>query len=138
MFATDSDLLQYLPTIFEHGNDTFIEAIEEAHNDVVRIIRSHWWNKVEQHEEFDERYLDATQWTRAVVYRALAYYILPRLSSWRNEGDSFRNQITFYSERFDSEMDAVFAVGVRYDFDKDSSIDDKTEVEHFPQNRLFR
>lgn len=137
-FATDADLLNYIPTIFDHGPNTFVEALEEAHSDVIRIIQTHWWNKLENFEDFDEMYLDPTQWTRAIVYRALAYYILPRLSTWRSEADSFRNQVEFYQSRFDDEMDAVFSIGVRYDFDKDSTIDTKTETEHFYQNRLWR
>jgi hypothetical protein len=137
-FATDSDLLNYIPTIFDHGPNTYIEALEEAHKDVVRIIQTHWFNKIERFEDFDEKWLDGEQWTRAVVYRALGYYILPRLSSWRSESDSFRNQIEFYQARFDDEMDAVFAIGVRYDFDEDSTIDETTETEHYYQNRLWR
>ncbi len=137
-FATDGDILQYIPTIFDHGSDTYQFALDAAELDITRKIESEWYNKVYGDNDFDTSKLVDEQWTRATVYRALAHYIFPRLSTWRTEGDSFREQINFYRERYEEEMDLAFAAGIQYDYNGDSSINEDTEVYHNVQTRIYR
>ena len=65
-------------------------------------------------------------------------YILPKLSTFRPEGDPFREQLTFYKERFNEEFNTQFGLGIEYDKDGSGSVDQDTEVERFRQDRLYR
>lgn len=137
-FADDNDLVTYVPTIFEHGATTYQSELNMAEDDIIREIRVKWYNRRYAQDNWNETLLDETQWTRATVYRALSAYILPRLSTWRPEGDSFREQIEFYQARYAEELDAEFAEGIRYDYDQDGSIDSGTEEYEFDTGRLYR
>jgi hypothetical protein len=135
-FADDNDLVEYVPTIFSHGPTTFQSELNQAEQDIIRHIRTEWYNRRYSRGLWDSDLLDASQWCRATVYRALSAYILPRLSTWRPEGDSFREQINFYQERYAEEIAAEFAEGVRYDYNADEAITDTEEYEIAP--RLYR
>jgi hypothetical protein len=65
-------------------------------------------------------------------------YILPKLSTFRPEGDPFREQFVFYKDRFQEEWELQFGVGIQYDFDGDGSIDINTDVRQVSQTRLYR
>lgn len=146
-FATNDDLLDYQADIFEHGVDSWTTELASAEYDVLRRIETEWWN-VERNNSrnrgliytvggtFDATRLIDTQWTRATVFRALSAYILPKLSTWRPEGDSFRELISFYQTRYSEEFSAELAKGVQYDSDDDGSISDSEKVQT-QQNRLF-
>jgi hypothetical protein len=137
-FADDNDLVTYVPTIFDHGATTFQSELDMAEDDIIREIRVRWYNRRYNRTNWDETLLDETQWTRATVYRALSAYILPRLSTWRPEGDSFREQVEFYQARYAEELEAEFMEGVRYDYDQDGSIDGTTEEYEMDMGRLYR
>lgn len=136
-FATDNDLLKYIPTIFDHGVDSFSGEIAEAESDVLRHIQNRWFSKAYPGVVFDSTLLTASQWNRATVYLALYAYILPQLSTWRPDGDAFREQITFYKQRFAEEMEAELTLGVRYDFNNDSVISDSEIIAAGKRNRLY-
>ena len=136
MFATNNDLVDLLPTIFDHGVEDFSPELAKAQADVVRELRIRWFNKFYAQSTFEESRLTESQWTRATCYRALANYILPGLSTWRVD-DVFREQMTFYSEAFAQEIDAELSAGVLYDIDN-SGITEPAEVTQMITDRLVR
>lgn len=146
-YATDSDLTEYVPTIFDHGVNSFTTELTRATEDVKRWIEINWYNKnfttgfnqVGRRigSEFDASKLTDTQWKRATVYLALYAYILPRLSPFRVEGDSFQQQISFYKARYNEEINAAMAKGVEYDLDGDSVIENNEKYRH-RKDRLYR
>lgn len=147
-FATNEDLVEYYPNAMEHGVGDWTQELAQAQSDVETLIKSRWFNK-----EFDSssaRYRVATgfpsynpalltesQWTRATCFRALACYILPKLSTFRPEGDSFREQLNFFQSRFEEEFNLQLGAGVEYDINDDNTISagEKFEVN---QMRLYR
>ena len=147
-FATNQDLVEFYPTAMDHGVGDWTAELTQAQGDVETMIKSRWFNK-----EFDTgstRYrivggfptynpalLNPGQWTRATVFRALACYILPNLSTFRPEGDSFREQLNFFSSRFEEEFNLQLGAGVEYDMNDDNTI---TEGEKFQVDtmRLYR
>lgn len=136
--ATNTDLEKYCPEVFEQGIDDWTDELTDAQADVENLIQYKWWNKVNSRSEWDATKLDETQWTKSTVYKAMAAYILPKLSTFRPEGDPFREQLSFYKERFEEEFDVQFGLGIRYDEDDDGNISDTGEVYEFDQSRLYR
>lgn len=136
-FASDDDLVDMLPTVFDHGVATWQPQLDKAEADVVRKIQVEWYNKRYISNNFDQQYLTAVQWTNAVIYRALGYYILPQLSQWRPESDSFREQMEFYQARFAEEINDQFGIGIEYDYDRDGEVD-QGEVYNNTQTRIYR
>jgi len=145
-FATNSDLLKYYTTVMDHGVTDWSAEIAEAQSDIENIVKAKWFfvefgsqrtRGMVIQPVFNPSLLVTTQWTKATCYRALANYILPKLSTFRPEGDSFRQAVDFYDQRFDEEMDLQLSVGVKYDLNNDSVI---SEAEKFPTltNRLYR
>lgn len=147
-FATNQDLVTYYPTAMDHGIGDWSGELAQAQGDVETLIKSRWFNK-----EFDTgstRYrvvggfptynpalLTASQWTRATCFRALACYILPKLSTFRPEGDAFREQLNFFSSRFEEEFNLQLGAGVEYDANDDGTV---TEGEKYQVDtmRLYR
>lgn len=146
-YATADDLIKYVPTIFDHGHDDFSNELSLAESDVTRTIETEWYNKVFASgyntrgrritPDFDSSKVTDSQWTRATVYLALYAYILPKLSPFLPDGDSFREQIKFYKERYNEELNAEFAKGVEYDSDGDGTIESGETFVH-RQDRLYR
>lgn len=135
VYATDDDLVLIVPDIFDHGVDTFETELTRSSSDIERRIKAEWWNVDHSPKDFDETKLKASEWERATIYHALAYYILPRLSNFQ-EGDTFQNQMGFYRDRYNEEFSAVLAAGISYDIDGDDVYEDN-EV-HYIQERLYR
>ena len=147
-FATNEDLVEYYATAMDHGVADWTFELAQAQTDVETLIKSRWFNK-----EFDSgsaRYriatgfpaydparLTASQWTRATCFRALACYILPKLSTFRPEGDSFREQLAFFSSRFEEEFNLQLSAGVEYDLDNDGTVE-SSEKFQVDQMRLYR
>ena len=147
-FATNEDLVEYYPNAMNHGIGDWTAELGQAQTDVETLIKSRWFNK-----EFDSssaRYrvtggfpqynpalLTESQWTRATCFRALACYILPKLSTFRPEGDSFREQLNFFQSRFEEEFNLQLGAGVEYDVNDDNTV---SEGERFEVNslRLYR
>jgi hypothetical protein len=145
-FATNDDLLDYQADIFEHGVDSWTTELASAEYDVLRRLETDWWNVERNYSRrvnyiglggtFDPSKLIDAQWRRATVYRALSAYILPKLSTWRPEGDSFRELINFYQSRYSDEFAAELAKGVEYDTNGDNQIDEGEKVQT-QKNRLY-
>ena len=147
-FATNEDLVEYYPTAMDHGVADWTAELAQAQSDVETLIKSRWFNKefdnggaryraVGGFPTYDPTKLTAAQWTRATCYRALAFYILPKLSTFRPEGDAFREQLNFFSGRFEDEFNLQLGAGVEYDVNDDNTI---SEGEKFQvdQLRLYR
>lgn len=146
-YATNAQLQDVQPTIINHGITDFTDQLTEAEADVKRYIEIEWYNKHFSQgfnqigravgAEFDASLLTDSQWTRATIYRALYAHILPLLSPFAVGGDTFREMITFYKNRFNEEMDAVIAKGVEYDLNNDSVIQ-RSEKHKVAHGRVYR
>lgn len=146
-FATNNDILKYVPTIFDHGVEDFTDELAMAEDDVKRYIETEWFNKhyTQGYDNlgrrsgltFDATLLTESQWTRATVYYALYAFILPQLATWRPDGDAFVVQIEHYRNRYAEEIQAVLAKGVEYDFDDDGTVDQSEKVIS-RRDRLYR
>jgi len=128
-FATNENLQQYAPEVFEQGVDDWSNELALAETDVINRIKIDYWNKYESPSLFSTSKLTDSQWTKSTVYKALYAYILPKLSTFRPEGDPFMMQITFYKERFAEELHMQYGVGIEYDHNNDGSIDQASERE---------
>lgn len=135
-YATDDDLVLIVPDIFDHGVETFDTELSRSTDDINRRIKSDWWNVQHDPKLFDATKLKASDWERATIYHALAYYILPRLSNFQ-DNDTFQRQMAFYKERYQEEISAVFAAGVSYDYDGDTEYS-TDEIEYLKTERLYR
>lgn len=136
-FATNTTLQKYAPEVFDQGVDDWTDELLEAQSDVINHIHFKWWNKFHAQGNFDSAKLVEEQWAKATVFNALKSYILPKLTTFRPEGDPFREQLTFYKERFEEEFDLQFGLGIKYDFNDDDIITDG-DVVQFDQTRLYR
>ena len=144
-FATNDDILKYFPTAFEHGVADWTDELALAQTDVELKIKSKWYVSAftssraaySSSERFDPELLTASQWTKSTVYRALSDYILPKLSTFRPEGDPFQVQIDFFSKKFAEELDMQITSGVEYDINDDGSIGDNEKYAS-STNRLYR
>lgn len=135
-YATDDDLVLIVPDIFDHGVDTFETELNRSESDINRRIKSDWWSVSRDPNKFDATKLKDSEWDRATIYHALAYYILPRLSNFQ-EDDTFQRQMVFYKERYMEEFSAAMAAGISYDHDDDGSYDE-AEVDYIEAERLYR
>lgn len=136
-FATNKDITDYAPEVFEQGIDSWTDELARAEQDVTDQVQIKWYNNHYNRSDFDKALLVESQWTRSTVYRALFAHILPKLSTFRPESDPFREQIEFYKERYAEELDTQFALGIKYDKNDDGTIDE-AEVHEYKQNRLYR
>lgn len=146
-FATNSDLLQYVPTITSHGVTDFSTQLAAAETDVKRYIEINWYNENFSQgynqlgraigAQFDASLLTESQWTRSTVFRALYAHILPLLSPFTVGGDTFREMIEYYRQRYLEEIKAEIAQGVEYDGNNDGSVS-RGEVYRQRADRIYR
>lgn len=137
-FANNNNLQEYAPEVFQQGVDSWTDELAKAQTDVENLIQFKWWNKFYNRTQWDSSKLVEAQWTKATVYQAMYAYILPRLSTFRPEGDPFQQQLIYYKDRFQEEWELQFGVGIQYDFDGDGSIDIDNDVKQVSQTRLYR
>jgi hypothetical protein len=122
-FSQDSDLVALVPDILDFGITSFATEHAKAQTDLTRTIRNEWWYKKQIAGEMNPAYLTDSQWTRCNAYLVLWKYALPQLTNWVQD-DRFLNMITFYQQRYNEELVAVFADGVEYDDDNSGTIED--------------
>jgi hypothetical protein len=122
-FSQDSDLVALVPDILDFGITSFATEHAKAQTDLTRTIRNEWWYKKQIAGEMNPAYLTDSQWTRCNSYLVLWKYALPQLTNWVQD-DRFLNMITFYQQRYNEELVAVFADGVEYDDDNSGTIED--------------
>lgn len=138
-FATIENVLEYEPQIQDYGIYDFDDALSKAQSDVERHLRIHWWPSqqigkyditvIGLNAEMNANLLTESQFTRATVFNALAYYIFPRLSKFEPDLDVFQIKMDYYKSRFAEEIQAVIQDGVEYDIDNDGTV---TDVEKEP------
>ncbi len=133
-YATDSDISDIVPDIFEHGVASFTNELTKATETIQKRLKADWWSK--HPSNFDDAKLRDAQWTEVTVYAALAYFILPRLSSFR-EGDIFMGMSSFYRDRYEECYIRELETGVDYDSDGDASYED-AEKTYTKMDRLTR
>jgi len=148
-----SEVQKYQPDIAEFGITDFDTQLQFAEDDVIRQIREEWWERYRHTVrykditkvttlELDSSKLTNAQWLRCVVYKALAEYIYPILTKWKDpqggDGqDAFQVQIDFYRKKYAEEFQAVLRDGVEYDEDSSGSIT-ASEKEPIHNLRLVR
>ena len=148
-----SEVQKYQPDIAEYGITNFDTQLQFAEDDVIRQIREEWWERYRHTVrykditkvttlELDSSKLTNAQWLRCVVYKALAEYIYPILTKWKDpqggDGqDAFQVQIDFYRKKYAEEFQAVLRDGVEYDEDSSGSIT-ASEKEPIHNLRLVR
>lgn len=135
-YATDEDLVAIVPDIFDHGVESFTAELNRSEDDVQRRVKTDWWMLDNDPNDFNATKLKDAEHKRTVIYHALAYYILPRLSNF-SENDTFQNQMTFYRVRYEEEFKAVLAAGISYD-DDGSGTYDVSEIDYVRNERLVR
>jgi len=137
-----ADIQQYEPNILDYGVDDFNTEMTLAARDVERELRKTWFptqqigrydiTVVGYYAEMDADLLTASQFTRAVVYYALGYHIMPKLSTFTAEEDIFERKMKFYREEFTREFQSVLQDGVEYDRDQSGTISNsEKEPQHF-------
>ena len=148
-----SEVQKYQPDIAEFGITDFDTQLQFAEDDVIIQIREEWWERYRHTVrykditkvttlELDSSKLTNAQWLRCVVYKALAEYIYPILTKWKDpqggDGqDAFQVQIDFYRKKYAEEFQAVLRDGVEYDEDSSGSIT-ASEKEPIHNLRLVR
>ena len=151
--VTLANVQEYQPDIAEYGITDFDAQLQHAEDDVLRNIREEWWERYRHTVrykditkittiEMNSALLVNSQWTRAVVYRALSDYILPMLTKWKDpqggEGaDTFQVKMDYYRKKYAEEFQAILRDGVKYDENNDSTIQ-TSEEEPIHHLRLVR
>ena len=133
-FATNTDVADYVPDVFDYEVVDFTSELTRATEMVNKKLKGGWWRG--NPNEFDSSLLNPAQWKETTVYGALAYFILPKLSSFRPD-DTFLEMSLFYRDRFEDTYKREVASGVDYDDNEDGSYDDAERV-YTRLNRLVR
>jgi hypothetical protein len=131
-FATDSDVIEYVPDLHEYGIQDFSADHAKTQEDILRRLRIEWWPRLQPWKydiryvnnapEMDSTLLTDTQFTRTAVFHVLAYYILPKLAKFDPDGDRFENMMKHYKSRFEEEFNLVLKDGVEYDLNNDNTV----------------
>jgi|DEB0MinimDraft_6_1074348.scaffolds.fasta_scaffold89129_1 hypothetical protein len=143
---TEADMKEYMPDLHNYGIQDFSDMIAKTDEDIYRLLRVEWYPKLGVSSyngsytgdlsNFDTTKLKASQLTRSAVYYCLYKYVLPKLTQWSVEGDSFQTQIKFYRDAFEEEF-AIAQRELYYDWDGDGVYEDG-EHEIQPAKRLVR
>jgi hypothetical protein len=140
---TEDNIVEYFPDLHNYGIQDFNDFIAKTEADIHRLLRIQWFPKVSSNYpsraglgHYDTTRVNESQLTRSGVYYCLYKYILPQLTQWAVEGDSFQTQIDFYRSAFDEEFDLATRELI-YDWDSDGSYEE-SERELQPTQRLVR
>jgi hypothetical protein len=137
---TENDMKEYFPDLHNYGIQDFSDMIAKTDEDIYRLLRIEWWPQLSGRSKFgsvmDTTKLKDSQLKRSAVYYCLHKYVLPKLTQWAVEGDSFQTQIGFYKQAFDEEF-SVTTRSLYYDWDNDGVFEDN-EQEIQPRQRLVR
>ena len=151
--VASADLQDYQPDILGYGIADFDTQLQFAEDDVIRQVREEWWERYRHTVrykditkvtsiEMDKTKLVASQFKRAVLYKALSDYIFPILTKWKDPqggdgADAFQVQLDFYRQKYNEEFQAILRDGVSYDENNSGtiSVDEKEPIHHL---RLVR
>ena len=139
-FATIDDLLEVEPNIQEYGLLDFEAALAQAEADIIKLLKIRWWPSFVKSQttltafsELNSALLNPSQWTNVTCYYALAHYILPKMSKFESDVDSFQHKMEYYAQRSEAAIDIEIRSGVAYDLDQD---DQFSVDETLPTNSL--
>ena len=134
---TEDNIIEYFPDLHNYGIQDFSDMISKTESDIHRLLRIEWFPTLQRGiAEYDPTKVKESQLTRSAVYYCLFKYILPQLTQWAVEGDSFQTQIDYYSKNFYDEFDLAKRE-LFYDFNADGTYDD-SERQLQPSQRLVR
>jgi hypothetical protein len=143
-YATLDDLRDIDSTIQDYGILEWNQELAKSETDIQRLLRIRWWPQYNQqqrpriggvtiNDEMVAARLTSSQWTRATVFHCLAYYILPQLTKFEPQEDTFSVKMTYYKSRFDEEFELCLRDGVEYDDNADNTV---SNDERLPIDRL--
>lgn len=132
--ANNTDVADYVPDVFDYEVVDFTSELTRATEMVNKRLKGEWFRG--SPNEFDASLLNPAQWKETTVYAALAYFILPKLSSFRPD-DTFLEMSLFYRDRFEDTYKREVASGVDYDDNDDGQYTDAERV-YTRLNRLVR
>lgn len=151
--VASANMTDYQPDILGYGVTDFDTQLQFAEDDVLRQIREEWWERYRHTVrykditkvtsiEMDNTKLTASQWKRATIYKALAEYIYPILTKWKDPqggdgADAFQVQMDFYRKKYSEEFQAILRDGIEYDEDGGGTVAD-SEKEPLHTLRLVR
>ena len=130
-----TDLKQVEPNIDELGIINLQNEINTAATDVLRDLHTRWWPSFNLmtydisrigpgQARMNSDQLDAVQWTKCTVFRALGFHIFPKLSKFDTDQDIFERKMEFYRREYERELDDEIRFGVRYDIDSSGTFSD--------------
>lgn len=130
-----TDLKQVEPNIDELGIINLQTEINTAAQDVLRDLQTRWWPSFNLmtydisrigpgQARMNSDQLDATQWTKCTVFRALGFHIFPKLAKFDTDQDIFERKMEFYRREYERELDDEIRFGVRYDIDSSGTFSD--------------
>ena len=134
---TEDNIVEYFPDLHNYGIQDFSDMISKTESDIHRLLRIEWFPTLRiSSGDYDPTKVKESQLTRSAVYYSLFKYILPQLTQWAVEGDSFQTQIDYYSKNFYDEFDLAKRE-LFYDWNDDGTYDE-SERELQPSQRLVR
>lgn len=134
---TEDNIIEYFPDLHNFGIQDFNDFIAKTESDIHRLLRIEWFPTLRiSSGDYEPSKVKESQLTRSAVYYSLYKYILPQLTQWAVEGDSFQTQIEFYSRAFHDEFDLAKRE-LFYDWNDDGTYDE-SERELQPSQRLVR
>lgn len=138
-YATQTDLLEVDPTITNYGVLDWDLELGKSEAEINRLLKVRWFtpyanSRGRYNLVFDSTQIDSTQFTKATVYHCIAYHIMPKLTQFEVDGDTFQVKMNYFRTRFEEEFDLILREGVRYDLDDDGSYE---EEEKRPVHGLY-
>ncbi len=151
--VVSANMTDYQPDILGYGITDFDTQLQFAEDDVIRQIREEWWERYRHTVrykditkvttlELDSSKLTPAQFKRATIYKALAEYVYPHLTKWKDpqggDGqDAFQVQMAHYRTKYAEEFQEILKDGIEYDEDGDSNVtaSEKEPIHHL---RLVR
>jgi hypothetical protein len=134
---TEDNIIEYFPDLHNFGIQDFNDFIAKTEEDIHRLLRIEWFPTLRiSSGDYDPTRVKESQLTRSAVYYSLYKYILPQLTQWAVEGDSFQTQIEYYKNNFFDEFDLAKRE-LFYDWSGDGTFtEDERELQ--PAQRLVR
>ena len=123
--ANNTDVADYVPDVFDYEVVDFTSELTRATDMVNKRLKGEWYRG--SPNDYNTALLNSAQWKETTVYAALAYFILPKLSSFRPD-DTFLEMSGFYRDRFSNTFKLEVASGVDYDDNSDGQYSEAERV----------
>ena len=134
---TEDNIVEYFPDLHNYGIQDFSDMISKTESDIHRLLRIEWFPTLRTSSgDYEPSRVKESQLTRSAVYYCLFKYILPQLTQWNVDGDSFVVQLDYYRATFNDEFDLAKRE-LFYDWNNDGTFtEDERELQ--PSQRLVR